>query len=460
MSIKTVVVATTSVAVIAFAGATTYSSKVANRVLDDITIDSVAGQGMIKLEQLERESGLIRSSGVYSLALDSSCIASDVALPDVPVEIHYSVGHMPDATRLTSYTATVQLTGEAGDVFRTAAGQTALMVLEGELGFNGEWTHQTRTPGIKFDQDGVQLVISASKGEFTGTGTGITGDGAAFAWSMPSIKVSHQNNTIEFSGLSAAGVIDDMQLGLGKQTIGIDRIDLSGDVPGGAALMSGVRFDYETVADDGRVSTSFAPSIDLVRAVGNTFQDLMFKVQLGGLDEQALREINRVTRHQCQTRMNDEQVARIERAILRIIDQGVSLSVTDVTGRQLENSFGGELILTLDDRGDGRDGPVKAMRERFSASGELSVSRNLVPAHLHDMLIEQGVLQANGEVMETTLSLKQGSLLVNGIDDSFGFADSVDMFLVMAEDGMSNWHEQTIAGNGPLVAMARAARLP
>lgn len=458
MSIKTVAVATTSVVVIAFAGATTYSSKVANRVLDEIAIESVGGQGMIKLEQLERENGLIRSSGVYSFGLDSSCIASDVSLPEVPAEIRYSVGHMPDATRLTSYTATVQLTGEAGNAFRAAAGQSALLVLEGELGFDGQWTHQARTPKIKIDQDGVQMIVSASKGEFTGTGT--SGSRAAFAWSMPSIKVSHESNTIEFSGLSATGVIDDMQLGLGKQTIGIDRIDLAGDVPGGTALMSGVRFDYETVADKGRVSTSFTPSVNLVRAVGNTFQDLMFKVQLGGLDEQALREINRVTRHQCQTRMDDEQVARIERAILRIIDQGVSLSVTEFSGRQLENSFGGELILTLDDRGDGVDGPVKAMRERFSASGELSVSRNLVPTHLHDMLIEQGVLQANGEVMETTLSLQQGSLLVNGIDDSLGFADSVDMFLVMAEDGVTNWHEQTVAGNGPLVAMARAAREP
>ncbi len=270
--------------------------------------------------------------------------------------------------------------------------------------------------------------------------------------------MAQADNRLEIAGITAGGVFDDLQLGLGKQTIAVDRIDLSGDVPGGTALLSSVRFDYETVARDGRVATSFHPSVGMVRAVNNTFQDLAFKMEVGGIDEQSLREINQLTRHQCQAKMNDDQIAQIERAILRIIDRGLSFSITDFKGRQLENSFGGELILTLKDRGDGTDGPVMAMRERVDFSGELAVSQELIPAQLREMLAEQNYLQTNGAVMESTLTLSNGELLINGAADMHGYGDSIDFFMVMAEEGLSTWNDQIAAGNGPLVTMARAAR--
>ncbi|MFK7966163.1 MAG: DUF945 family protein [Burkholderiaceae bacterium] len=455
MKIKTVGLATAGLAVIAFAGATSYSSKVTNQALDEIAIQTAEGKGLISLQAIERNASFARSSGVFDLALDTSCLVGDAELPELPAQIRYTVAHMPTMAGLTAYTATLELTGEAKEAFEAIAGQSALLELEGEMGFTGQWAHRSFTPEINFDQDGLQVTVSASEGEFQAARSGQAG---AFAWRMPAITMAQAGNTLEFAGITATGVIDDMQLGLGKQTIAVDRVDLSGDVPGGTALMSGVRFDYETVASDGRVSTSFQPSVNMVRAVDNTFQDLAVKMEVGGIDEQSLREINQLTRHQCQAKMDEAQIAQIEQAILRIIDRGLSFSISDFKGRQLENSFGGELILTLKDRGNGTDGPVMAMRERLEVSGELAVSPALVPAQLLDMLVEQNYLQPNGAVMETSLALSDGQLLINGAPDTHGYGDSIDFFMVMAEDGMSTWHDQIASGNGPLVMLARSAR--
>lgn len=454
MKAKTLIAGIGGSLVVAVAGATVYGSMAANQTIDQLLSASDTEQSLTQLSVVAREQGLLSSTGTLQVSIDSQCFDRNSEPLSLPVQLHYSIDHLPGVRGFAQYEAHFTVDGEVGEQLRTATGGDVAMRLAGELGFNGEWANRFSTPAVDYSSDGARLVVAASTGEYVGDK-----NAGAFAWKLPVMSVSHPAGDVQVTGVSMAGRFEDIRMALGNQTFAIENISATGIHDEPKMGVNGLRFDYETRSQDGLISTVFKPSLAAIETGGQSFEDLSMTVSLTGLDEQALREINALTANQCQTNLQDEQLRQIEENLLRLIDRGASFSVTDAQGRRSEDRFGGEMRFTLGGVQGDASSLANSLEGRVAASAILHINQALVPEHLKEMAVSQGLASLETDILRASFSFSDGGLLINGTPDTKGLYDTATQFLAMGDSSLVGWRDQVSDGNGPLVKLARAGRM-
>ncbi len=260
-------------------------------------------------------------------------------------------------------------------------------------------------------------------------------------------------------GLAFAGYIDDLELGLGKQTLAVEQISGNSPGPDTGFSMANMRIDYETSAADGKLSSLIKPSVASFEGGDQSFQDLSVTMLWDGIDEQALRSISAATAHQCQSALTDVQLQQIEEAVLQLIDRGMTFRITDLKGQKNAQRFGGSMQIALADKFASFAGSASSLSDRLSASADLQVSAAMFPESLQTMGIDRGFARRSGDSLVSTFRFARGQMQLNGVPDALGMNDTAGMFLALGENALESWNQQVSAGNGPLQTLARASRM-
>ncbi|MGH1357834.1 MAG: DUF945 family protein [Burkholderiaceae bacterium] len=451
MKLNTIAASVATLFVIGAAGATAYGGHAANEALDQMVAQ--AAQGPMHIEFIERSKGFTESTGSFRVAVSPDCFGPEVADLDIPVMVHYTVNHLPGLRGLASYSATVELEGDGGEFLVAATGKPVALELDGGYGFNAEWTNRFSTPALTLVDDDKRILVAASSGEFVESDKG-----AAVGWRLPSISVDSADISMEMVGLSMASRLHDVEMGLGEHVLAIEKLESEGADPSQSFVATGLQFNQVTSAADGFVTSEFTPSVSKIDAAGESLEDLSVKLTLGGLDERALREINAVSGNGCHGELNDTQLKQIEESLLRLIDRGVTFSITDLEGRKADDRFSGDIRFTMDERIDTESGRMLTLGERVKLTADLQASSGLVPMPVQEMVVEQGFAVRAENALRASLAFGDGSLMINGRPDETGMADTASMFLAMGEDNLAIWQSRIAEGNGPLVALAQATR--
>lgn len=450
MKLKIAAAAVTSLFIAGAVSATAFSSKATSDALHEMVAQSA--NGPFSIEFIERNNGFAQSSGMFRMMLNPDCLGPAAKDVKVPAVVRYTVNHLPGTAGFSSYAATVELEGKGGEFLTSASGKPVALELNGAYGFDARWSSRFTTPALAIVDDDKRLLIAASAGEV------VESDGAgAVAWRLPSLSVDADGTNFEMTNLTMAARLHDVELGLGEQTLAIEKIQATGK-HAQAFSVSGVRFDQTTSATNGFITTELVPSVGSLDAGGQKFEDLSLKMTVGGMDERALREINAVTANQCQSNLTDAQLKQIEESLLRLIDRGMTFSITDLKGRKAEDRFSAEIRFTMNERVDAASGQMRTLGERVSVSAQMHASAALVPPPIQQMAVQQGFAVMGEDGLRSSLAFGDGSLTINGVPDETGMADTASMFLAMGEDNLAVWQERIAEGKGPLVALAQATR--
>ena len=454
MKIQAIAAGVTGLFIVGAAGAVVYSGMAANQRVDKLIADSERAQSPVRLVVVDREQGLASSSGTVRVSFNGACLGEELESLELAALVRYQISHLPGLQGLSSYSADLVLEGGAAELLQSASGAAVALHLDSVLGFNARWASRFTTPALDFPRDDLRVQVAASAGEFTQKG-----QAGAFAWQLPTVMISADAGRFDMQGLSLAGYVDDHELGLGKQTFALASMTGQGAGMGGGFRMQGLRMDYETRAEAGVVSSQVRPSLTLLEAANESFQDLSASMVWDGLDEQALRAINRATANHCQTQISDEQLQQIEQALLRLIDRGASFSINDLQGRQSQNRFGATMRIALAGSEQPGSAARQSLRDRLSVTADLRVSDGLVPPPLQEMVLGEGYARQVGDALAASLSLNKGALVLNNEPDAFGLEQTTDMFLAIGDESLQTWRQQIDSGNGPLMALARAGRV-
>ncbi|MEZ5650890.1 MAG: DUF945 family protein [Burkholderiaceae bacterium] len=428
------------------AGATYYSAHSTRSALDSMLHSKELTSGAVRLVEKSRETSLLSTHGTMAVQFDASCLNPESPMVDVPVLLDYSFDHRPGIDGLSRLKLTLALTDEADEKVREAVGARPLLELHGNVDFAGRLQATFSTPEVTAQApDGTDSVkIAASSGEIQQLSSEV-----AIAWRLPSIGGTSKQGRFELKQFTVAGHYTDPVAGFGKQTIGLESVDVSDRRGRSQMQLRDLRIDQEQSLENGMINISTTPSIARVSVADQTFEDLGMRVAVERIDSNAFTRLQALSRTDCQQAMTDEHLKSLEGALFDLVERGMRLNIDQIRGRRGQDSFDGRMLFTLAPADKGTPTLLERTRVELAAN----VSAAMVPEEVVEPMTAQGLITASADKLSTELTLADGRLRINGTPGPAHFDQQVQGMLAMGESGMSGWREQVLAGQAPLASM-------
>ena len=400
----------------AWLGASYYSS---SRIDADLKAFAAlpSAQTGVRIVDLQHKAGFPTSTGTVRFQPQINNPA--VSPGDVPViEASYSLSHLLMPTSAARLTWTVKPTGMVDSILTMVLGSPLQIKGDGRLTYGGGIDTTFALPEIAVSQDGMNVNSAPMTGHLAASGKAME-----FGLALSKLAVKGNGDALDLANLAIDIDLEDITQGLGSTSLSFDKFSATD----GSA--EGYRHLTEVSRKGDEIEISNSDKLDKLVVAGQTLSDLELKLAIGKLDAASLLEISTLASETdgLQT-MTPDQNTRLRKSLRTLVAKGVSIGIPALSGTVGKGSFKGEMLVELRPA-PSATGPVM-LAPRLTASGNLVVKGDIIPAEQAQMAISSGAVKSGPDGLKAEFRFADGVLKANGAPVDAG---TVQMALGMAD---------------------------
>jgi len=374
-------------------------SSQAERGLQDFAARPSSETG-VRLLNLHHVGGFLNSFGSFDLV---PVLPDSLGKQSPPtITVTYALSHLLLPTSPARITWSAQPQGPLDAEITKALGQPLRLEGKGHLTYGGGVDTSLVLPELSLRNEGEHLSVSPSLGRLA-----IDAESFNLDWATDKISARGDADAVELEKLVLSIDLTDRALGLGTTILTLDKINTS---TGGA---EGLRHQTIVSRNGDQLDVHSSDTIRSVTVLGQTATDLVVDLGLTGLDIASLRGLKKLVNNGNDiTNLTADEDQLVRQNLRTLLNKGVSFSIPKIAGKVEKGSVNGHLSFDLKPAAK-LDGPV-VLGPLVHASGELTVSGEVVPQQQSQFAVAMGVAVQTSDGLKAEFDYADGNLKANG----------------------------------------------
>lgn len=389
-------------AVITVAGACALPYQSA-RTLDKRLADMAAQtspQSDVLLRNLQHTAGYLQSKGTVDIVLRDRCHADDEPA-ETTFHVAYEANHIPTVAASNRFEWKLKPNVQAAPVFQRLFGSDAPLTGRGAIDWAGQISSDMALPALAYASDGERIEADASKGRLS------MGEKALqFDWKLDRAAFRGHGHALEVKQIGISVNLSNRQRGIGQMAVNV------GSLSTAEASAEGFSLKSVTSERGDKIDSVFTQSLNHVQFADQEVKGMVLEASLNGLHAPSVETLTKVMGSSCgmETLTRDES-KQVREALQTLLASGWSGGITKLSGKGKQGAIDGQLTLAL-----GAVGPGQAISfaKQLSASGELTMSGDMLPPMPRQMALASGMVKELPDGLKTAFRFEKGQLKVNG----------------------------------------------
>ncbi|WP_290874886.1 DUF945 family protein, partial [Aquabacterium sp.] len=391
---------TATVAVIALGALPFYTSRQVESRLTALTAQPMH-QGDVMLRNLKHEAGILHSKGAVDMVLRDHCSLDPDEADGATVHITYEFSHLPGLGGINGFSWKATPTGPSVEAFSRLFSGNAELTGQGRIAWSGLVSSEMKLPAMAYVGGGETIEVAPSEGTLA------FGDKPLrFDWALERVVLRGKGDAMELKQLGIQLNLSDRQRGIGKVALKV------GGFSNSLFAMEGISLTSDTSEHGDKLDSVLTQRIDRLRVANQDMKDLVVEAALKGVHAASVETLTTLVGSSCGIdRLTRDESDKARQALKTLINGGMSMGISRLSGQSAQGSVDGQLMLQL--KANAKPETV-ALAQQLSSTGELSVKGGLLDAQQKLMAVSTGYVSETPEGIKAAYSYEGGLLKVNG----------------------------------------------
>lgn len=322
---------------------------------------------------------------------------------DLPTgELSYSLSTLLLPGSLARFTWTLSGHGATADALKAAFGTAPAVSGSGRVGHDGTVSSDFSIPEINLNESGTRIAVSPVSGAVA-----IKGLGLQVSAALDRLTARGQGEAMDLSALAVQLAWTDYRRGLGVTEFSLGKIATQ------EGTLEQLRHKTETTVADGRLSVRSSDTVRQATVAGETLTDLALDIALTGLHADSLYTVaGLLSDSNGLQNLTLEEDERFRQALRGLLEQGLSVGVSRLSGKTAKGSLDGKITVELRPAALA-NAPISLVKG-LRAEGDVQVSGETLPPEIVQMAVAMGLAQPAPQGLKAEISFADGALRANG----------------------------------------------